>query len=164
MSSSLRLGFSFFVFLFLILLLSEQPNEISETTSLALEEVRQIAHDLRPYQLERLGLTNTLEYILRYVRNSSDIDFETTVDDIDGLLSRESEINFYRVVQECINNIIKHSDATEASIEINRIENEINIICRDNGKGFDVRAIQHLNERGLGLTGLAERLSMLGGS
>src|SRR5215467_2780553 len=52
----------------------EHLSEISETTSLALDEVRQIAHNLRPYQLERLGLTNTLEFMMRGVRNSSDIE------------------------------------------------------------------------------------------
>ncbi len=53
----------------------EHLTEISETTSQALDEVRESAHNLRPYQLERLGLTNTLEFMMRGVRNSSDLEF-----------------------------------------------------------------------------------------
>lgn len=53
----------------------EHLTEISETTSLALSEVREIAHTLRPPQLDRLGLTNTIEEMVRHVSNSSDIEF-----------------------------------------------------------------------------------------
>jgi Y_Y_Y domain/Histidine kinase len=76
----------------------EHLNEISETTSLALDEVREIASNLRPYQLERLGLTNTIEHMIGQVKNASEIEFITEIDNIDELLSKESEINLYRVV------------------------------------------------------------------
>lgn len=141
----------------------EHLGEISATTSLALDEVREIAHNLRPYQLERLGLTNTLEFMLRGVRNSSDIEFTVELEKVDGLLSPEFEINFYRIVQECINNIIKHSDATEAWLAIKRTAGGIQIICRDNGKGFDLAAAALSRHTGMGLSGLVERVRILGG-
>ena len=136
-------------------------HEISETTSLALDEVREIAHNLRPYQLERLGLTNTIEQMVRQVKNSSDIEFITEIDNIDGLLSKESEINLYRVVQECVNNILKHSAAKNAWLLIKRTANGAQITCRDNGQGFDTEAGSR--KGGTGLTGMAERVRMLGG-
>ncbi|HST24311.1 MAG TPA: two-component regulator propeller domain-containing protein, partial [Blastocatellia bacterium] len=139
----------------------EHLHEISETTSLALDEVREIAHNLRPYQLERLGLTNTIEHMVRQVKNSSDIEFITEIDNIDGLLSKESEINLYRVVQECVNNILKHSAATNAWVLIKRTANGAQITCRDNGQGFDSEASSR--KGGTGLTGMAERVRMLGG-
>jgi signal transduction histidine kinase len=115
----------------------EHLHEISETTSLALDEVREIAGNLRPYQLERLGLTNTIEQMVRQVKNSSDIKFVTEIENIDGLLSKEFEINLYRVVQECVNNVLKHSAATNAWLLIKRTVGGAEITCRDNGRGFD---------------------------
>ena len=141
----------------------EHLTEISETTSLALDEVREISHDLRPYQLERLGLTNTLDHMMRNVQNSSDIEFSTELENVDGMLSQESEINVYRIVQELINNVIKHSNATEAVLSITRTESGAQIICRDNGKGFDQTLAAKSSSSGMGLSGLTERVRILGG-
>jgi len=138
----------------------EHLNEISDTASLALNEVREIAGNLRPYQLERLGLTNTIEHMIGYVKNSADVEFVTEVDNIDGLLSKDSEINVYRVVQECVNNVLKHSEATTVWLSVKRSGDDLQIICRDNGRGFDPAS---LKQSGIGLTGMAERVRMLGG-
>jgi signal transduction histidine kinase len=141
--------------------LREHLTEISETTSLTLDEIRRIGHDLRPYQLERLGLTKTIQQMVHQVKTSSDIEFIAEIDNIDGLLSKESEINLYRVVQECVNNILKHSSATTAWVLIKRTAGGARIICRDDGQGFNPDAT--LRKGGLGLTGIAERVRMLGG-
>jgi signal transduction histidine kinase/ligand-binding sensor domain-containing protein len=140
----------------------EQLTEINETTSLALNEVREIAHNLRPYQLERLGLTSTLEYMLRNIQNSSDIDFTVELENVDGLLPAELEINLYRIVQECVNNVIKHSSAAHAWLSIKRTGQSAQIVCRDDGKGFDIAAARS-RQNGMGLSGLEERVRMLGG-
>lgn len=141
----------------------EHLTEISTTMSLALEEVRDIAHNLRPYQLERLGLTKTLDFMMRQVKTSSDIEFTVELEDVDGLLSPESEINLYRIVQEMINNIIKHSEASDAWLSVKRTQAGIEIICRDNGKGFDPAAAARSRQSGMGLSGLSERVRILGG-
>jgi signal transduction histidine kinase/sugar lactone lactonase YvrE len=142
----------------------EHLGEISETSSLAIEEVRQIAHNLRPYQLERFGLTKTLEYMLNQLQSSSDIEFITELDDLDALLSPESEINFYRIVQECLNNVIKHSDARQCHLSIKRTPSGAEITCWDDGRGFTISAVAASPKSGMGLTGLSERVRMLGGS
>ncbi|HXQ73343.1 MAG TPA: ATP-binding protein, partial [Pyrinomonadaceae bacterium] len=80
---------------------------------------------------------------------------------IDGLLSRESEINLYRVLQECLNNVLKHSAATTAWLSIKRTPDGAQIICRDNGKGFDSETVSLCS--GMGLIGMAERVRMLHG-
>lgn len=144
----------------------EHLTEISETTSLALDEVREIAHNLRPYQLERLGLTSTIEQMVRHIRDSSDMEFITEIDNIDGLLSKESEINLYRVVQECVNNVLKHSAATKSWLLIKRTASGAEITCRDNGQGFDPEATSRkggAGQGGMGLISMAERVLMLGG-
>lgn len=140
----------------------EHLSEISETASLALDEVREIAQNLRPYHLERLGLTNTIEHMIGHVRNSAEVEFVTDIENIDGLLSKDSEINLYRVVQECVNNVLKHSAATQVWLSIKRTAGGAQFTCRDNGRGFDPSA--SAPRGGMGLEGMAERVRMLGGS
>ncbi len=139
----------------------EHLTEISENTSLAIDEVREISHNLRPRQLERLGLTSTIEQMVRHIRSSTNIEFITETDNIDGLLSKESEINLYRVLQECLSNILKHSAATTAWLSIKRTASGAQILVRDNGKGFDPETGSRSS--GMGLIGMAERVRMLGG-
>lgn len=139
----------------------ESLTEISETTSLALSEVRELAHNLRPPQLERLGLTSTIKEMVQNVSNSSDIEFVAEIDNIDGLLSKDSEINLFRVVQECVNNVLKHSAATKSWISIKRTATGAWITCKDNGKGFDPES--RAFRSGTGLSSIAERVRMIGG-
>jgi signal transduction histidine kinase/ligand-binding sensor domain-containing protein len=145
--------------------LREHLDEISEAASQSIAEVRQISHNLRPYQLERLGLTNTLETMLHQIANASDIGFTTKVEPIDGLFAPADEISVYRIVQEALNNILKHSDAKEASVHIERADGEIQITITDDGRGFTLEPANRaeLQTRGLGLTGTAERVRILGG-
>jgi len=145
---------------------SQQLAEISETASVAINEVREIAYNLRPYHLDALGLTKAVESMLDRVAKSSMITFAWEIDLIDGFCARESEINFYRIVQECLNNIIKHSGASEAGVKIRRSENEgVMLLVWDNGKGFDTNsmALKRASQSGFGLTGIGERARILGG-
>lgn len=139
----------------------EHLTEISENASLAIEEVREISRNLRPRQLEMIGLTNTIEQMVRHLRSSTDIEFITETDNIDGLLSKESEINLYRVLQECLNNVLKHSAAATAWLSIKRTPDGAQIICRDNGKGFDPETVSLSS--GMGLIGMAERVRIMDG-
>lgn len=138
----------------------EHLTEISDTASQALNEVREIASNLRPYQLERLGLTNTIEQMIGHVKNSAEVEFVVELDNIDGLLSKDSEINVYRVIQECINNVLKHSKASTAWLSIKQNGKGLHITCRDNGRGFEPTSS---HQSGIGLTGMAERVRMIGG-
>ncbi|MBL8213103.1 MAG: hypothetical protein JNK87_20470 [Bryobacterales bacterium] len=133
-------------------------DEISAAASEAIDEVREIARSLRPPQLERLGLTNSLTSLARRAAAASTILFSAQIDPIDGLLSNEGEINLYRIVQEAVNNILKHSRAARASVVVERNEGHIAVRIDDDGEGFDLRA---QDKRGFGLTGLAERARIL---
>jgi signal transduction histidine kinase/ligand-binding sensor domain-containing protein len=138
----------------------EQFAEISESAAEALEQVREIAYYLRPSQLERLGLTSAIEEMLERAEDSTGIKFETKLPDLDGIFSPENEINFYRIVQESVNNIIKHSGASLVKVFITLDENGIEALINDNGKGFD---IDPENSKGFGLRGISERTRLLGG-
>ena len=142
-----------------------QIEEISAEASHAIGEVKEISYNLRPYQLDRIGLTKAVEALARTSAACSHIGFTAEIDNIDGFFPQESEINFYRIVQESVNNIVKHSEATLASVSVQRDPERLRLIIRDNGKGFapggdrpDRRAT------GFGLIGIRERVQLLGGN
>ncbi|HEX8999261.1 MAG TPA: two-component regulator propeller domain-containing protein [Blastocatellia bacterium] len=144
----------------------EQFSEITSTVGDALGEVRTIAYNLRPLHLERLGLTATLEEMLADVAAASGIEIASAIAPLDGLFTPAEEINLYRIVQECLNNIVKHSQAAQASVIVQIQESELRITISDDGRGFDPTARQPSEPRrgGMGLTGLAERVRILGGT
>lgn len=144
----------------------EQFDEITASASHAIEEVREIAYNLRPYHLDRLGLTSTIEDMVEKVATVSGIHFTAEIAPLDGLFSKEDEMNLYRIVQESINNIVKHSQATEAKVEITRDTYGVYLTIHDNGRGFvpEATTSTELRRRGFGLTGIAERVRMLGGT
>ena len=143
-------------------------EEISEEVSQALSEVKAISYNLRPYQLDRIGLTKAIEAVVRSAQTASGIDFSAQIDDIDDYFPKDAEINFYRIVQESVNNIIKHSQATKAEIRIERNESSLNVAIKDNGCGFNLSdnppsAIRNPKAGGFGLIGIKERTDLLGG-
>jgi signal transduction histidine kinase len=136
-------------------------EEISSAASEAIEEVREIARSLHPQQLDRLGLTNALTSLVDRAAAASPIRFLAAIEPIDGRLSKEAEINLFRIVQESLNNILKHSQATEAGISAEADSNGIAIRIYDNGQGFDPKGLAP-ERRGMGLTGMSERARAMG--
>ncbi|MCL5030905.1 MAG: sensor histidine kinase [Bacteroidetes bacterium] len=139
-------------------------SEISSLSSQAIKEVRQITHNLRPYQLDRVGLTKALQSLIERLQSSSEIKFKMFVDNIDNLFPSESEINIYRIVQEGINNIMKHSEAASAVLMISKEESNVCITVEDNGKGFLQNQTGNVKSEnvGFGLSGINERAQILG--
>ncbi len=140
-------------------------EDISDNTASAIDEVRRIAYNLHPYHLERLGLTNAILSILDNAEISSQINFDIKADNIDNILLKETEINLFRIIQECINNIIKHSRAEKAEITIEKKEFEIVIKIKDNGIGFsqsgEISAQDYA--KGFGLENLKKRINLIKG-
>ncbi len=144
----------------------EHLKEISALLSQSLEDVREIAYNLRPYHLDRIGLTRTIEYIIHKIKSSTNIECTTDFDNLDKMLSPDAEINLYRIVQESLNNVVKHSGATHLNFSIKRNAHDIQLVIRDNGKGFDSSSIQHKDDGkgGFGLRGMEERAQLLHGT
>ena len=143
-----------------------QVDEISNTVQEAIEEVREIASNLHPYQLDWLGLTKAVEAMTRKVAGASGVEFSVTLDSLDGLFSKEDEINLFRVIQECVNNLVKHSGATAAVLTAARSAHTLRVEVSDNGRGFAPEALpaERADGGGLGLRGIAERVKILGGT
>jgi signal transduction histidine kinase/Tfp pilus assembly protein PilF len=137
-------------------------KKLSDLVSETLQEVRSISKDLHPVQLERLGFTKAIELMIDKCDMASDIVFSDELEPIDGLLTAENEINIYRIIQEGLNNILKHSKAKSAKLKSTINDKSIVIEIQDNGVGFDFeRKMKESNS--LGLITLRERIKLMKG-
>lgn len=143
---------------------TKELSEISNALTNAIDEVREIAHNLRPYQLDRLGLTQALQSLAEKMSESSTTKFSTDIDNIDSLFTAETSTILYRIVQESVNNILTHSGASDASISVKRNPPSVDIIVRDNGRGFRDNQSLVPHTYGFGLSGIDQRVKMLGGA
>jgi len=142
----------------------KEMNEISDLTSATLNDVREISYNLRPYELDRLGLTKTIESMIERANNSTNINFVANIDNIDNVFIPEVEINIYRIIQESLNNVIKHSEAKEVIVSVLKKEKSIIINISDDGKGFDMRKYKmNSKKKGFGLKGIEERVRLMNG-
>jgi signal transduction histidine kinase len=139
-------------------------EEISTEVSFAIDETRTISYNLRPFQLDRLGLSKAIEALIKSASSATDIRFSTNIPNIDENFPEDLRINFYRIVQEGLNNVIKHSEATEAEVRIEKTSRGITFSIRDNGVGFaSEQKSSVIGKGGFGLTGIRERAALLGG-
>jgi len=144
-----------------------QFDEIVSSATEAIDEVRTIAHNLRPVNLDRLGLTAAIEEMVENVASATGLQFSADIEPLDGVLAKDEEISCYRIIQESANNIVKHAAATKAYVEMWREDGALLITVRDNGVGAGGRGVDgHATwqGRGLGLTSITERVRMMGGS
>jgi len=140
---------------------TEHLQSIERIVSEAISETRNLAHNLRPAHIEQVGLTASLLELIREVSESSQIRFERRVENVDGIFNWEAATNVYRIAQEALNNLTKHSRAEQAVITVERDVRDVHMRITDDGVGFDI--IKAMTKGGLGLTSIAERVRMLGG-
>jgi len=137
--------------------------EISQSLSAALTETRNISKALRPPELDRLGLTKALSDMVQRAGEASGIACRIQLEDIDGLLPESQEINLYRLVQEGMNNVVRHSRAREAGIEIRHHPDHLALRLADNGVGFDPDGRAAEEHTGSGIKAMEERARVAGG-
>lgn len=144
----------------------EQMEEISAAASEAMFEAKEMIYDLRPIQLDRFGLTKAIKAMLKRVSDAHDIELRTKVDEINGLLDKDGESNLYRIVQELMNNVVRHSKASVTDVLIERTGDVINLEIADNGVGFSAEKTLRDEDHkgGFGLLGVVERARLLDGS
>jgi len=137
-------------------------SDLKQTVRNALSEVRRIIYDLRPMALDDLGIIPTLKKYTSTAMEYNqgiDIKFRSTKSEIS--LPKDYEVAIFRLVQECINNALKHANPTEINVKIEWATYFINVVVRDNGVGFNTK---ELKPGTFGLVGLRERIDLLKGS
>ena len=134
--------------------------EMESLANNTLQELRAISRGLHPAILERLGPTAAIRNMVDEVDSNTDIFFTHEIDDIDALLSREASLHLYRIIQEVLNNMVKHADAKAASVIIEKKESTIETTIADNGKGFEMSE-KIKSSTSLGMKTLLERAKIL---
>lgn len=144
---------------------SDQQQLLQKTTLLVGEsckEIRQVSHNMMPNALLKKGLVNAVKEFTQQI-DKSVISINVQAEGLDAAIDSLTETILYRVIQECVNNTIKHAQATELDISIYNTEEGIDMLIEDNGKGFDA-SLLHNNDSGLGLQNIRSRISFLKGS
>jgi PAS domain S-box-containing protein len=139
----------------------EHIATINHLAGQCIAEARRISRDLHPHQLDHLGLKRSLEAMLDHATQASAIQFDARLETVDDLFSGDAAMNLYRIVQESVNNILKHSRASRVEVRLERDVREVLLQVVDDGVGFIVDKAR--NKKGLGLKNITERVRMLGG-
>jgi signal transduction histidine kinase len=140
-------------------LVKDKLSILSQDLQTASKDVRNISHELMPMALRELGLTAALDDMLNKVLTSLPLVYDFEALGIDARLPEKIEVSLYRVTQELINNIIKHSGATMVSVVLNKRGGFITLLVEDNGKGFEHTP----SSSGIGLTSITSRINMVHG-
>ena len=128
----------------------------------AIDEVRTISRDLHPFQLQEMGITKAIEHTLTKIDENTTVFISADIENIDNLFTPEQEVNIYRIVQESLNNIIKHAKAEASRVSVKKLADSITISIKDNGIGFDFSE-KYQDVKSLGLKTLLERTKFLNG-
>lgn len=145
--------------------IKERLGEAKSLSNQTLTAMRQLAMDLRPTMLDHLGLIPTLRWYVQNFSTRLNIRSDFQAIGFEEKLPPQIETAFYRIVQEALNNIAKHAGADHIEISLEQRDSIIRASVKDNGKGFDPDKVLPPGspERGFGITGIQERVSLLGG-
>ena len=148
-------------------LATESLSTVLPVIQEGIEECRRMQQDLRPSMLDDLGLLATLSWFCRryqtiYTRIK--VELEQTLEEKD--IPNSLKIVIFRMTQEGMNNIAKHSKAELVHLSLRKMDGRIELVLEDNGQGFDLKKVlgSESTKRGLGLTSMRERTELSGGS
>ena len=144
----------------------QQMEKLWQQTDRILQGVRRLSQDLRPAALDRLGLLPGLEWLAANTTDYSGIATKVTVEGAERILSEEAAIAIFRIAQEALRNVWRHSGATRAEVTVSFGKNSTTLTVKDNGSGFEIPDEVSTLARGgkLGLTGIQERAQLVGGT
>ena len=137
-------------------------DTILEVTDKTLESARNIAHNLLPPILEEFGLKDAVEELADSFNNSKKITIDYNLAYPKGYLISEQELHLFRIVQELINNSVRHGKAKNSSIDICLKNNKLLFNYTDNGVGFNMKNKKH--KKGLGIKNIESRVALLQGN
>lgn len=127
-----------------------------------IKEIRKIMYDLRPTSLDELGFSSSIHGLISKTEEDCNIKFSVSIDENSEIKNSNLKIICFRIIQESLNNIIKHSKAEKAYIYVKISKDYIDMIVQDNGVGFDTTKINSTNS--FGLSSLKERVALVNGN
>lgn len=141
-----------------LMILGKTSTHIDHTS----KRLREISNNIMPYTLQKKGLVTAITEITELLAegNGLSIEFKNSVTDL--AITKEKEVHIFRLFQEVLNNTIKHANASEINIHLYGEKNELNILIKDNGCGFDKEKVMDQG-KGLGLQNILRRAGILKG-
>lgn len=137
-------------------LLAKSRNNIS----MAIEEIRRLSKELITPSLNDLGLIQSIKELIRSIQMVKKMKIKLTISGVEeNALLPEQKINVYRIIQEQLNNILKHAQASSVSIELNKQREQIRLLVEDDGRGFDPR----MRRDGVGISNIMSRAELYNG-
>jgi signal transduction histidine kinase len=136
-----------------------ESQELLKSLEDSNQDLRNISHQMMPRALQELGIVAALQDLIDGSISMLNIESKFEHFNITKRLPNKVEVTIYRVVQELINNIIKHSKATEVSIQLFKTDNDVILIVEDNGVGISDKQ----KKKGMGLMNISSRLDMVNG-
>jgi signal transduction histidine kinase len=134
-----------------------EVRDIAQTT---LDKVRSLSQALHPVMLDETGLESTLDWYIPTVEKQTGIDISYLKSGAPFAVDGNSAVHIYRVLQEALNNVARHSGARQAQVRLNFLAESLELEIEDHGKGNDGSA----NRNGIGLVGMRERAELLNGT
>jgi signal transduction histidine kinase len=136
-------------------------KDVKEIIDHAMASTRRISHNMLPPGLELFGLSKITEDLVAQITRANSIDIKVNKEANTGRLDYKTELMLYRVLQELINNTIKHAEASDVQINFSSDDKQYYIYYSDNGKGFDTTSVRY---NGLGLRNLESRIKLINGT
>lgn len=139
-------------------------GELEEEIRGHIDDVRQLAWDMRPAVLDDYGLDSALERYLRDIqeRTQMEVDYQKIIPEDSDRLPIEVEVTIYRIAQEAMTNVIRHANADKVCVTLLREDSQLSLVIEDNGSGFDVSSHTGSGASSLGLMGMKERATLIG--
>ena len=138
-------------------------DSLSQVTAAAIGDIRALVQNLRPLHIDQIGLTASLEGLIERWSQSAAVEVIHRLENVDAQLTGSDATNVYRIAQEALNNILKHSSASRVEVQLENDLHCVRLVVCDDGCGFDVGA-GGSRTGGYGLTTMLERAKMLGGT
>ncbi|HEY6041707.1 MAG TPA: sensor histidine kinase, partial [Anaerolineae bacterium] len=146
-------------------LAQQRMNELEKMSADAIDELRQFVSELRPALLDDLGLVAALRAMAQQVTDRVGIQVKVQFDGARRRLPPQIETVLYRIAQEALNNTVRHSQAQQATVQLEFGYGVVRLVVQDNGTGFAPSAVMKSRgaERAWGLLGMQERVELVGG-
>ncbi len=135
---------------------------LRELAGEALEEVRSLSHTMHPRVLDDLGLAAALEWLARQTRDQAPLDVHVATAEIEPPLPATVAAALYRIAQEAIRNVVRHSQARHLDVRLRRDGKQVVLEISDDGRGFDVARAEQ-RRPGMGLFSMRERVTLVNG-
>ena len=139
-------------------------SSVSKGLHNVIEDIRSTIFNLRPMSFEDLGLKASFERLLDLLNADREYSMDVEIDDISCETDDYFCVTLYRVVQECLLNIRKHSQATKVLFHCKKVKDHYEIIIQDNGKGFTIKEAENKSDSHFGLALIHEGVALLDGS